>query len=339
MWQLRGYGSLTAQIDKGLKEGRQAHAYLLVGPRHVGKLTLATNMAQAVNCLTPMDAPCGECGQCQRVSSGRHADVVVIGGHRDTGGDTSRREIGIGDVRDLQRQTSLEPYEGRSRVYILDGAEHMSDEAANALLKTLEEPPPRVMMLLLTAHEDVLLPTVRSRCRRLELKPLPLLEVARELVDAGAASSEEAEVLARLSMGRLGWAISAAGDPSVMEARQRELERISSLSMAGLEDRFSYAAELASLFSRNREEAREVLSLWLRWWRDLLLVKEKAEEFVYNMDWAETLGRRASACTNAQVAGFIRALLTTIEALEHNANPRLALETLMLDLPLEKAAA
>ena len=336
MWQVRGHDPLVRQIDKSIREGRYSHAYLLVGPAQVGKRTLAINIAQAVNCLSTEDAPCGECVQCRHIASGQHADVRVIGVQREPEDGPPRREIGISAMRELQHQAYLKPYEGSHRVFIVDGAESMSEEAANSLLKTLEEPPPQVMIILLTAQEEALLPTVRSRCRRLELRPLPIMEVANELINAHSIGVEEAEKLARLSMGSLGWALSTLNDPSVMEKRREELERISQLPTSSLEERFKYASELASLASRNRESAKGVLNLWLRWWRDLLLVKEVGEESVHNVDWTSTLCLMSSAFTTAEVVGFIKATLKTLDAMEHNANARLALEVLMLSLPVAR---
>ncbi len=341
MWQVLGHEPIIKQLDRSLKEGRYAHAYLLVGPPRVGKRTLALNLAQAVNCLSQEDAPfgsaqgrpCGECIQCRRIASAQHADVVIIGVQRGEGDGPSRKEIGIDDVREVQHRASLKPYEGRHRVFIFDGAEHMSEEAANALLKTLEEPPPQVLIILLTSREETLLPTIRSRCWRLEMRPLPLAEVARELVNNHPINTTEAEQLARLSMGCLGWALSVLKDPSIMERRTEQLERIAQLSEASLEDQFNYASNLASVFFRDREGAREVLYMWLRWWRDLLLLREGAGEYIYNVDWEDTLRPMTSRLTTAQVVGFIRAILRTLEALEHNANARLALEVLMLNLP------
>ena len=333
MWQIRGHESLLRQLDKSLKEGRHAHSYLLVGPPHVGKRTLAINMAQAANCLLPEEAPCGECGQCRRIASGNHTDVRIIGIQRAGKEGPPRKEIGIDDVREVQHQASLKPYEGRHRVFIFDGAERMSVEAANALLKSLEEPPPQVMFILLTALEDALLPTVRSRCRRLELRPLPMAEVAKELVGTHSADEKDAETLARLSLGCLGWAISALKESSIMERRADVLDHVSSLSKASLEDRFNYASELASTFSQSREDARENLYLWLRWWRDLLLLKEGTEDFIYNLDWADSLRDQAAEYTTAQIVGFIRGILSVLDALEDNGNVRLALEVLMLGLP------
>ncbi len=333
MWQLRGNDSLLAQLDQALREGRYAHAYLIVGPPQVGKGTLAINIAQALNCSSPQVAPCGECSQCKHISSGQHADVLVIQPNAQGEDGRSRREIGIGDVREVHHQVNLKAYEGSHRVFIFDGAEHMSEEAGNALLKTLEEPPPQVVLILLASREEALLPTIRSRCRRLELRPLPVREVAAEMASTHSMGPEEAELTARLSMGRLGWALSSAEDPAVQDRRRAELERVVHLSTAGLDERFSFASELASLFRANREAAREVLNLWLGWWRDMLVIKEGAQEFIHNLDWSDSLVHMASTYTTAQVAGFMRAIIGALEALDQNANARLALEVLMLSLP------
>ena len=332
MWKLQGHDSLVQRLERSIREGRYGHAYLVVGPPQTGKATLALDMAMALNCPSTEDVPCGTCTQCLRISAGKHADVRVLSLESRPEG-ASRTEIGIDEVRELQHQASLKPYEGSHRVFIVDGAEQMSEEAANALLKTLEEPPPQVVIMLLTPEEGTLLPTVRSRCRRLELQPMPISRVARVLEERHSMEKSEADRLARLSMGRLGWAITALEDPALVEEQRGEVERVAELSAGGLEGRFAYAAELASQHFGNRARARDALNTWLRWWRDLLLVTEGGGEFVYNEEWMESLEAQASRLTTRQVTEVIRSLLSTLDALEDNANPRLALEVLMLSLP------
>ena len=343
MWRVKGQDGLVHQLDESIRQGVYAHAYLIVGPPQTGKLTLAMNMAQAVNCTDLPNAPCGECTQCNRIASGQHADVVVIGTSvpqvEATGGSDGRRvrtEIGIGDVREIQRLTSLTPAEGRTRVIVFEDAHRLSEEASNALLKTLEEPPEQVMLILTTHWEDGILPTIRSRCRTLEFKPMAAGQVLASLTGDFGIEQEEAQLLARLSMGRLGWALEAHADASVMESRRDELTRISELLDAALEDRFAYASDLSSHFYRNRAEALDVLGLWLRWWRDMLVVSEagqKEEVGVVNVDWNESLTMAAAGYSTSQISGFIRTLLETMESLESNVNARLALEAMMLAMP------
>ncbi|TET38214.1 MAG: AAA family ATPase, partial [Dehalococcoidia bacterium] len=165
MWQVIGHEKAVALLERSMKGGKLSHAYLFVGPPHVGKMTLAMNLAQALNCRGE-ERPCGECPQCRRIARGVHADVQVIGLE-------GRMEIGIDQIREMQHAASLKPFEGRNRVFIIDGADHLSHEAANCLLKTLEEPPPNDQLILLAANERLLLPTVLSRCQKLELGPLP----------------------------------------------------------------------------------------------------------------------------------------------------------------------
>ena len=334
MWQTYGQEHLTRQLSAGLLTGRLAHAYLLVGPPHVGKMTLAVNIAQAVNCPErDGGAPCGECSQCQRIARGVHPDVQVIGVGSGEEDGPARRDIRIDQVREIEGFLNLSAYEGAGKVVIIDGAELMNAAAANALLKTLEEPPAGTMLLLLTANEDALMSTIRSRCRALHLKPLARTELERRLVSDYNAAPELAARLARLSRGCLGQAVNALRDGETLEQRDAELERLQEVCSGGLDTRFEYAAELAGRFNREREETKELLYLWLGWWRDLLLVKEAAEEYVHNADCLTPLRLQAGGLSTAQVAAFIRRLNRTLEALDGNANARLALENLMLNLP------
>ena len=345
-WQTLGQDHLLARLEPALAQGRFSHAYLLTGPPHVGKMTLALDLARAVNCERGPGVPCGDCSQCARIAGGLHAGVRVVGLDAEGRDEAraSRTVIGIDDVKDVLRLVNLNPYEGSSAVVILDGADTMSVEAANALLKTLEEPPPQVLFLLLAQDEETVLTTIRSRCQTLPLRPLPNLAMVEWLtvrrqasppVSPPPVSQEEAERLYRLSQGCLGWAIRALGDPQVLEQRQADLERMLETMQAGLETRFAYANEVASLFTSNREAARELLGLWLRWWRDLLLVKAGVDEYLHNADQPEALQACAAGLTTGQVAQFLQRLTTTTAALERNASARLALEVLMLELPGE----
>ena len=332
-WRIHGQEHLTAALDKGLRQDQLAHAYLLVGPPQIGKTTLALRLSQAVNCLSDHDRPCGDCQQCQRIERGIHPDVQVIAPAQDERTGRLRTEIGIDQIRAVEQTAVLGPYEGRYRVFIIDGVERLSLEAANALLKTLEEPPARVLLLLLTAEEDGLLPTIRSRCQRLELWPLQEEALVALLTEEHGVTSEDALLLARLSGGRLGWALAAATDPKVLEERQRRLDALLEVVDGGVERRFQFAQELAQQFGRDRGAAREALGLWLLWWRDMLMLKEQAPELVVNVDWQQTLDQRAQRFQGDQVAMVVRELVATLERLEQNANARIALDVLMLALP------
>ena len=310
-----------------------SHAYLLAGPHQVGKTTLALDLAQAVNCLDCPN-PCEQCGQCSRISRGLHADVQVVGlasAQPDSG--RSRVSIGIDQVREVQRESSLKPYEGKCRVFIFDGAEHLSDEAANSLLKTLEEPPEQVLLLLLTSDSAALPATVVSRCQILELRPLARSLIASHLVAHFNADDETADKIARLSNGRPGWAIEASSRPEVLVHLSKKVGAIEAVARDGMEKRFAYAADLASAVARDRASGRRELALWLTWWRDVLLVKNGVPGFVTHLSSLETLQTVDGALSSRQVTQAINAIRRTADYLERNINPRLALEAMMLDLP------
>ena len=319
-------------LERGLSQGQLSHAYLLVGPPQVGKGALAMKMAQAVNCLQD-SPPCGECASCNRIQRGIHADVQVIAPAADERTGRMRTEIGIDQVRDMERTAALGAYEGNHRVFIIDGVEKMSLEASNALLKTLEEPPSGVIFLLLSSQEDDLLSTIRSRCQRLEVKPLPEKEMVDLLVSEHGLGAEDAELLARLSAGRLGWALTAAREPRILGERQQKLDDLMDALESGAERRFRISQELASLQSRNRGAVQETLALWLSWWRDLLMLKEGKPELVANRDCMKALEEKQTKFSTDQVVAVIKETVATKERLMQNASPRLALDVLMLLLP------
>lgn len=331
MWQVVGQARVVALLQRSLEKGALAHAYLLVGPPHVGKMTLALNLAQALNCESA-ERPCGECSVCRRIATANHADVQVIGLVRN--GETAEAKlISTEQIAEMKHAASLPPFEGRYKIFIIEGAEFLSTEAANRMLKTLEEPADKVVFILLTTNEGLLPATVVSRCQRLEFAPLAIGEVETALKSHWGVKPPKAKLLARLSHGGLGWAVSAAADDSLMQEREGRINRLLEISQANYEVRFAYASQLAAQFTQNREMVQEVLDLWRDWWRDLMLVKVGSNDLITNVDRWDTLVEMAERYELAQVKSFINCLQTAGEQLRQNANPRLVLEVLMLDLP------
>ena len=332
MWTTIGHDKAVSMLRHSLQEERLSHAYLLVGPQHVGKMTLALDLARAVNCVGE-EKPCGECGQCRRVSDALHADVRVVGIDAGPDGGRNRVVIGIDQVREAQREASLKPFEGRYRVFIFEGAEHLSEEAANGLLKTLEEPPEQVLLLLLATDAAALPPTVVSRCQQLELRPLPAFQIAQELATRYDADDEAAAEVARLSRGRIGWAFEAIEDPDILQRRSTRLQAFEEALQGRLEQRLSYLADLARRLAADRDIVRQEIGEWLEWWRDVLMIKEGGSSFVTNLSRMEPLGVVAKGLSLAQIGDAIRDVRDTLEYVERNVNLRLALEQLMMVLP------
>lgn len=344
MWGIIGQQRAVMALAAAVRLGQTSHAYLFVGPRGVGKHTLAKRLAQALNCLAPPEGrPCRECRQCRRIEEGIHADV------QEVTVEAGRREVRIGQVRELERALALKPYEGRVRVAIIDPADAMNQEAQNAFLKTLEEPPPDVVLALVTAREEALLPTIRSRCQRLALGRVPLSDLVAALTERGVPP-ETARYLARLAQGRPGVAITLARDEALRERWERELERAARLPGLDLRERLALAEELAQSYplrqgtageengqgsSPGADEVSLALEMWQAWWRDVLLVQQGAPEAVLHSHRRQELERLARSVPPEEVVRFLSSLGTTRRYLEENVNARLALEVLLLEAPGE----
>jgi DNA polymerase-3 subunit delta' len=331
MWQVIGQERAVSLLQRGLEAGKLAHAYLFVGPAHVGKMTLALNLAQALNCEAA-DRPCLKCPACEKIAAKRHADVQIIGLLKNEDA-TEAKLISIDQIKDMQHDASLPPFEGKHKVFIFDTAELLSTDAANRLLKTLEEPVDKVTFILLTVNDKLLPLTVISRCQRLELPPMPIDAETAALVERLNIEPERARLLAGLSHGCPEWAISVAADDSRLQQRNEELDNIISVIGAGYEERFACVARLAARFTRDRGDVYRVLDLWRDFWRDLMLLKLGRDEMITNTDRRAELAGMAGGYRLDQIKTFIDCIQSAAENLRRNANTQLALEVLMLDIP------
>lgn len=331
MWETVGHEKAVRTLGRSIAAGRLAHSYLISGPAKIGKRTLALDMARAANCVSD-NPPCGECRQCQRVTSGLHPDVRVIGLEKARSGRL-RTLISIEQVREIQRDASLLPYEGRSRVFIFESAERLSGEAANSLLKTLEEPPESVLIILVASDVNAVLPTILSRCRRIDLRPASLGVVSDLLVEQKGISRERADEIAGLSGGRVGWAVEAADDPTIISGIAESMDGIEAAVNGSLTDRFDYAERLSGRFSADRQGVFAELDLWQSWWRDVLLIGQDKNELVVNTSRREALTSVSGRIPVESVAAALKAIRRTMFLLERNVSPRLALEGMMMKLP------
>ncbi len=348
-WDIVGHEQAVAELRSAIARGRLSHSYLFSGPPSVGKAALAVRLAQALLCEAGAEeAPCLQCRICRQVEAGEAPDVerIAVGGvcdqssHGDHATDGASR-IRICQVRRLERVASLTPFQAARRIFILDTADELQPEAAHALLKTLEEPPPAVLIVLLAADVEALLPTIRSRCQQLRLRPAPLVELAAALERRLEITAEEAGDLARLAGGRYGLAQRLHTDPSLRVLRETAAADVRRLNRADRNERFDYAAQLARSWRGERESVLATLDVWRRWWRDVLLaaagLDRVTDDGADEAAAAETQ-EEATLCSPAQA---LRALQATQRAREHmieNTNPQLALEVMMLDLPLLPAA-
>jgi len=315
-----GHDWAVTSLLRSLETGHAAHAYLITGLEHIGKSTLARFLAQALNC-TGQPVPCGQCRACKLIVSGKHPDLHLVAPEGNT--------LKIDQVRALQHDLALAPMEGRFRVAILEGMEKATAEASNALLKTLEEPPPSVVLVLIAPEAEALLPTIVSRCRSIALRPLSVEVVRDAFVERWGVERGRAETLAHLSGGRLGWAVLAAQDEAVFAHRAQLLDALNELIGQGRIERFAYAEGMAA----DSVAARETLRLWQTWWRDVMLLASGSGATLTNSDRLDALRDHANRFGVEKAQAAAARIAQTLWQLDHNANARLALEVLMLDLP------
>ncbi|MQF64505.1 DNA polymerase III subunit delta' [SAR202 cluster bacterium AC-409-J13_OGT_754m] len=334
MWNVIGQNLALNYLKKSFASNRLSHAYLFVGPAQIGKMTLALNLAQAVNCTSEnQNKPCGSCSQCNRTLAGKHTDVDIIKAYEPSRNGTTRHRIGIDQIRELQHKLNLKPFEGAFRVTIFDDAERMTEEASNALLKTLEEPPSQSLLILLSSQETQLLPTIKSRCIKLKFNPLPVKEIIDHILANYSTKEDTAHLIGRLSKGCLGWAIEASINPRILEERVIQVNSILNLMDSGLEDRFRESDNLVTALYNNRKEALQILKEWLGVWRDIMLIKNASVNLITNTDYTDILKSKSMKYSSEQILNTINRIQNSIESLDNNANPRLAIETIMIMMP------
>ena len=332
MWSVVGHDGAVRALSRSLEQGRASHAHLFLGPKGVGKMHLALNFAQALNC-TADAKPCGVCAQCRRIMAGKHADIHVVALPTTSDGP-ARKTIPIEAIKDMQAAAGLEPFEGTVRVVIIDGADCLSPAASSRLLKTLEEPPGAVVLVLLAESDGDILETVLSRCQTLRLRPVPRQVIEEHLAAHLEAEPARAKLLAALAAGSIGWAIRAAQDEGVLEERQSIIEEAAALAYRPYYERFESARTMSEGFSRKRDHVYLWLALVGQLWRDLLLVKGGQAQSMVHADRLEELNELATRLSFEEIASGLRLCAETAEHLGRNANPRLALDVLMLGLPV-----
>src|SRR5512142_822370 len=213
-WDLIGHEWAVDMLKKHIINGTTRHAYLFAGPPGIGRRTLALRFAQALNCQTPLAAgvPCGECRDCKQIAAMQHADLTIV--QADAEGGTLK----VDQIREARRILTLKPYQVKYRVALFLRFQEANDNAANALLKTLEEAPAYAVLILTTDNPEQLLPTIVSRCEVLRLRPLEIERIKKELENRGIGSNQ-AKLIAHISGGRFGYALRLAEDPSLLEKR------------------------------------------------------------------------------------------------------------------------
>jgi len=358
-------------IERAVQSGTLTHSYLFEGPEAVGKRTAALLLARALKCA---NSGCGACAVCRKVEAGIHPDVRLIGpGDGALAGASTellealgeRANISIDEFRQnpdkprstpppLLEEAYLKPYEGQWKVYVIDPADRMRPEAANALLHLLEEPPKGVVMVLVSCRPDALLPTVVSRCQRVGFRLAPPEQIEQALIARGI-EGERARLLASLAEGRAGWAFQTASRPEWLETRARVVDWVARLPRPEARAAVRCAAELHALALdtwRNetdqaapapgvqrltdgqilRARLPMIFDIAASWYRDALILRSGHSTNVVNLDKLEPIREEAQRSTPDYLAAALSWLMQATDRLRRNANPGVTLDWLMVRL-------
>jgi DNA polymerase-3 subunit delta' len=344
-------------LRSALMRDRVAHSYLFTGPECVGKSTAARLFAQALNCEGEReDAPCGRCRSCALIERGNHPDVRVL----RPGGGERKTVIAIKDLREqFVYDVQLKPVMGRYKVYLLDHAERTQHLVIHTILKTLEEPPPYVVTIIVTDSPEALPSTIPSRCQQVAFHLVGTGAIEGKLRELGM-DPQEAAVIARVSGGRIAWAIRASQRPGVQAARRALLDLCAGMIGRSLpaalriaEEIKLQAARLAQEATQPAEEVEEdegeegaparsggeravrgelpwCLDVVVSWYRDLIALGQGAP--LLNPDYERAMKERARPELVGQAECAVESILETKHAIARNANIDVALESLVLDL-------
>lgn len=323
-WDVFGHDWAVEMLHGHVTQAALRHAYLITGPAGVGRRTLAIRLAQALSCQSPgaPGVPCRACRACKQVEAGQNIDLMLVQAEHEGG------TLKVEQVREVQKFLSLKPYQSAYKIVIFLRFQEANPNAANALLKTLEEAPSYGLLLLTADNAEQLLPTIVSRCEILRLRPVSVEAVESFLV-ARQIEPEKARLLAHLSDGRPGYALRLAGDEKTLDFRAEKLDDLRNLLAAPLRERFAYAEKIA----KDKDALRRSLFLWLSWWRDVLLRAAGAGTALTNIDRAAELEAVAAQLSLPVARKTTQAIEDAIEKLEKNVNARLLVEVTLMDWP------
>jgi DNA polymerase-3 subunit delta' len=317
--EIYGHGKQIAILKSAIAKDRVAHAYLFYGMEGIGKRTTAAVFARALNCGAA-NPPCDACSSCRKAEHKNHPDIFTI--------MPDGQFIKIGAIKELQEQMRFRPSEGRSRVFVMPEADRMNPSAANALLKTLEEPSAKNILVLATARPQALPMTILSRCQHLRFTPLQKEEVARFLVEQEDLAEEAAFILAASSGGSIGKALKMKSADYIVQ-RNGIIDHLAADESADPIKRLALACRLGT----EREEIVERLEILRTCYRDALVFRETHEKgMLIFQDRAEVIGRMAKKLSGRDMVRNIAMIEAAVSAIDHNANKSLTLEVMVTKL-------
>ncbi|MHB0998695.1 MAG: DNA polymerase III subunit delta' [Armatimonadota bacterium] len=327
-------------LSSSIKRSTVAHAYLFTGPRKTGKTSTALAFAASLNCSnpTPDGDGCGICLSCVRMESGLDSDLMLI---TPEGNQTKMEQ-----VQEMIRNLNYAPIEGKYKVVIIEQADTLNPSSENSILKILEEPPAYAVLILLSSNPNSLLPTIRSRCRKVRFRSAGVLEIADYLKSHIGLADDQAQVIAACSQGAIGKALQLSSESNFMEERHGVIQALNRWISGPPVLSLSTAELLRSIAEprKNDPDTRvrvrrltDMLDYVISWYADLLALKARGEKAVLaNCDYQQNLYEQVNMYSTDRLVNSIRSIMDTRRYLEGNITPQLALECMFFDLRPDK---
>ena len=259
-----GQESIKKHLQTAIKTGNLSHAYIINGEYGSGRQTIASALAKTIQCQSKTDDTdaCGVCTSCKQAESHNHPDIKYI--------THDKTSISVNDIREqLNNDISIKPYSSEYKIYIIPDANKMTEQAQNALLKTIEEPPVYAIIILLTENCDSLLPTIRSRCVTLTMNPIEKDKICTYLENKFQLEPEQAQIAANYCQGNIGKAIRFASSSDFIEMKNQVLKLLKNLDSMDIASIIDTIKE----FSTHKNDINDYLDLMLLWYRDVLMFK------------------------------------------------------------------
>lgn len=324
-WDLIGHEWAVQLLQGHIEKGSLRHAYLLTGPPGIGKQNLAIHFIQAIACsdYSTAGSPCLKCSNCQRIGRLEHPDLFPI---QIEEGST---RIKIDQIRELVHDLSLSPYEISRRFGLLLNFESATIPAQNSLLKTLEEPPGKVILILTAVSSEALLETITSRCEVIKLHPVPISTTSQGLMKFHGIPDETALFLAHISGGKPELALHYHQNPSALEHRSSLLNDHQIVLAGNAVERFSYASKV----EKNPSLAFDIIDIWSSLWHDILLQASRSDAPLQNVDQEDSINQIVLQIDLKTAQDTVNSFRRAHSLLMDNANLKLTMEDLFLQLP------
>lgn len=318
-----GHERAIESLKRSVTNNTVSHSYLFEGEEGLGKKMVAYVFAKTLLCKEGKSEPCNKCVSCIKFDGGNHPDFFLI--------EPEKGLIKKGEIEDLIKSVSIFPFESKRKIFIIDDSHKMNPEGKNALLKTLEEPPSYVNIILISSSSNNLLPTILSRCQSIKFYPVKTSQIKDYLVRLYGKTIDEAKFVAHFTKGSVGKSIELSTSDDFFQMREEILKIIDSL----IKGDKTKALSSMGFFNEKRENIEEVLDIFLYWFRDLLIYKEIGEsELIINKDKLEYLSRQSFVDINT-INDIIDKVQETKDNIRRNVNYQLSIETMLLNIQEE----